>query len=59
MRGGYKHSLVGNVDLLELGLGLDGFYALLLHVAVCRLPHVVVFYQVFQCFPRQLHIINK
>lgn len=39
---GYKHSLVGNVDLLQLGLSLDRLDALLLHVPVRRLPHVVI-----------------
>ena len=46
--------VVGNVDLLQFRLRLDRFYSLLLHVAIRGLPHVIIFDDVFQRFPRQL-----
>lgn len=50
--------VVGNVNLLQLRLRLDRFHALLLHVAIGGLPHVVVFDDVLQRLPRKLNEKN-
>ena len=42
--------------MFQLGLGLGRLDSLLLHVAVRRLPHVVVFHDALQGLPRQLQI---
>lgn len=47
--------VVRNVDLFQFRLSIDGLQSLLLYVTVGRLPHVVVFNDVFQRFPRQLN----
>lgn len=44
--------VVGNVNLLQLRLRFNCFHALLLHIAVRRFPHVIIFDDVLQCLPR-------
>ena len=50
--------VVGYVHLLELGLLLGELDALLLHVAVGRLPHVVVLDEALHALPRQVLAAN-